>query len=218
LRHLRGAPGSSDHRRNCRTIFRTRDRTPSSRSSCHRNVAACRGTWADQIRVRHPETAPWHYVSIPVHVRAGEATGYDAARDCPNKCIVAKIEQFERVLADRQASDILLAMSTSHSTLPTTTPRSYRGRRSTPSIASTKRTAISRVDTAFEDGLKMAWQHARQGVQCEDWQHERAGTEPLVCSRPPASLTKCACQADAQERPTQWKTGDTVKLARLTHS
>jgi len=73
-------------------------------------------------------------------------------------------------------------------------------------------------DTAFEDGLKMAWQHARQGVQCEDWQHERAGTEPLVCSRPPASLTRCACQADAQERPTQWKTSNTVKLARLTHS
>ena len=72
--------------------------------------------------------------------------------------------------------------------------------------------------SAFEDGLKMAWQHARQGVQCEDWQHERAGTEPLVCSRPPASLTGCACQADAQERPTQWKTSNTVKLARLTHS
>jgi hypothetical protein len=34
-------------------------------------------------------------------------------------------------------------------------------------------------------------------VQCEDWQHERTGTEPLVCSWPPASLTRCACQADA---------------------
>jgi hypothetical protein len=43
----------------------------------------------------------------------------------------------------------------------------------------------------------MAWSHARQGMQCEDWQHERTGTRPLVCSWPPASLTKCACQADA---------------------
>jgi hypothetical protein len=43
----------------------------------------------------------------------------------------------------------------------------------------------------------MAWPHARQGMQCEDWQHERTGTRPLVCSWPPASLTKCACQADA---------------------
>jgi hypothetical protein len=63
-------------------------------------------TWADQIRVQRPETAPWHYVNIPVHASAGETTGYDATRDCPNNaCIVAKIEQFERVLADRHASE-----------------------------------------------------------------------------------------------------------------
>jgi hypothetical protein len=63
-------------------------------------------TWTDQIRVQRPETAPWHYVNIPVHASAGEPSGYDATRDCPNNaCIVAKIEQFERVLADRQASE-----------------------------------------------------------------------------------------------------------------
>jgi len=35
-----------------------------------------------------------------------EPSGYVATRDCPNgACVVAKIEQFERVLADRQASE-----------------------------------------------------------------------------------------------------------------
>lgn len=61
--------------------------------------------WADQIRLQRPETAPWHYVNIPIHLGSGEPSGYDAGRDCPNSaCVVAKIEQFERVLADRQAS------------------------------------------------------------------------------------------------------------------
>jgi nuclease S1 len=63
-------------------------------------------TWADQIRVQRPETAPWHYVNIPVHPAPAEPSGYVATRDCPNEaCVVAKIEQFERVLADRQASE-----------------------------------------------------------------------------------------------------------------
>jgi S1/P1 Nuclease len=62
-------------------------------------------TWADQTRVQRPETKPWHYVNIPVHAPAGEPSGYDAVRDCPaDACVVAKIGQFERVLADQQAS------------------------------------------------------------------------------------------------------------------
>ena len=32
-------------------------------------------TWADQIRVQRPETAPWHYVNIPVHPLSGEPDG-----------------------------------------------------------------------------------------------------------------------------------------------
>jgi hypothetical protein len=60
-------------------------------------------TWADEIRLQHPETGPWHYVNIPITLRSGELTGYDAARDCPQSaCVVAKIEQFERELKDRQ--------------------------------------------------------------------------------------------------------------------
>jgi hypothetical protein len=62
-------------------------------------------TWADQIRVQRPETAPWHYVNIPLRPAPNGSSGYDATRDCPNgTCVVAKIEQFERVLADRDAS------------------------------------------------------------------------------------------------------------------
>jgi S1/P1 Nuclease len=61
-------------------------------------------TWADQIRVQRPETRPWHYVNIPVHALEGEPGGYDAARDCPGgACIIPKIGQFERVLADQEA-------------------------------------------------------------------------------------------------------------------
>src|SRR4051812_5054881 len=43
--------------------------------------------WADQVRPSRPETAPWHYVDIPV-----ESSGYDAQRDCRNDdCVVAQI-------------------------------------------------------------------------------------------------------------------------------
>jgi len=44
-------------------------------------------TWADEVRPERPETAPWHYVNIPI-----TADGYDAARDCPAAgCIVEAI-------------------------------------------------------------------------------------------------------------------------------
>jgi hypothetical protein len=63
-------------------------------------------TWADEIRSQHPETRRWHFVNIPIHSTAGESSVYDAARDCPqNECVVAKIEEFERVLADPLAPE-----------------------------------------------------------------------------------------------------------------
>jgi hypothetical protein len=63
-------------------------------------------TWADEIRLRHPETGPWHYVNIPVTLPTGQSTLYDAARDCPQgACIVAKLEQFEHVLRDQEAPE-----------------------------------------------------------------------------------------------------------------
>jgi hypothetical protein len=61
-------------------------------------------TWPDEIRTQHPETAPWHFVNIPIVPPAGTVKGYDANRDCPTgDCLVAKIEQFEVVLANPQA-------------------------------------------------------------------------------------------------------------------
>ena len=71
----------------------------------NRTTLAEVSTWADEIRPQHPETRRWHFVSIPIHPNAGEPSGYDSARDCPqDECVVAKIEEFERVLADPQAS------------------------------------------------------------------------------------------------------------------
>jgi hypothetical protein len=64
----------------------------------NRTTLAEVSTWADQIRPQHPETRRWHFVNIPIHPPAGENSGYDAIRDCPQyECVVAKIEQFEGV-------------------------------------------------------------------------------------------------------------------------
>ncbi|MEW6683870.1 MAG: S1/P1 nuclease [Nitrospirota bacterium] len=56
-------------------------------------------TWADDIRRDRPETAPWHYVDIPL-----DRADYDPARDCAHPrngdCIVGALERFQRVLAD----------------------------------------------------------------------------------------------------------------------
>ena len=38
-----------------------------------------------------PETRRWHFVSIPIHPNAGEPSGYDAVRDCPQQeCVVRR--------------------------------------------------------------------------------------------------------------------------------
>jgi hypothetical protein len=55
-------------------------------------------TWADEIRLKRPDTARWHFADIPV-----EATNYDARRDCRNgDCVVAQIEKDARIVGDRQ--------------------------------------------------------------------------------------------------------------------
>src|SRR5262245_18588102 len=49
--------------------------------------------WADQIRLQRPDTAPWHYVNIPIHPPSGTPAAYDHDRDCPHDdCVVVKIE------------------------------------------------------------------------------------------------------------------------------
>jgi hypothetical protein len=54
-----GLYGSSDHRRNCRTISRAGNRTPNRDLLAIENVTTLAevSTWADQIRMQH-QTAP----------------------------------------------------------------------------------------------------------------------------------------------------------------
>src|SRR5437764_9437979 len=53
-------------------------------------------SWPDAIRPSHPETAPWHFVDIPLL-----AAGFDANRDCAgNNCVVAQIQRFAAVLGN----------------------------------------------------------------------------------------------------------------------
>lgn len=53
-------------------------------------------TWADEIRRDRPDTAPWHYVNIPIG-----SSGYNAARDCPQAdCVVGQIERDIRIVGD----------------------------------------------------------------------------------------------------------------------
>ena len=51
-------------------------------------------SWADEVRNSRRETAPWHYIDIPI-----DKPHLDMARDCANgDCVIAKIEQFRDVL------------------------------------------------------------------------------------------------------------------------
>lgn len=55
-------------------------------------------TWADQVRT--DETSPWHYVSIEL-----AEIEYNPARVChQDQCVIGKIQQFQRVLADDTAN------------------------------------------------------------------------------------------------------------------
>jgi hypothetical protein len=57
-------------------------------------------SWADDIRRERRDTAPWHYVNIPL------GSTYNASRDCPppRSCVVEKIGDFIKVLTDKKAS------------------------------------------------------------------------------------------------------------------
>jgi len=53
-------------------------------------------SWADQIRNSRRETAPWHFIDIPI-----DKPHLDMARDCPTgDCVIVKLEQFSKVLKD----------------------------------------------------------------------------------------------------------------------
>ena len=53
-------------------------------------------SWADEYRHDHRETAPWHYIDIPL-----ADSKIDIARECPNgNCVIGKTQQFLAVLRD----------------------------------------------------------------------------------------------------------------------
>jgi hypothetical protein len=57
-------------------------------------------SWADEVRNTRRETAPWHFVDIPI-----DQTRFDPARDCPNDdCVVSQISRFRAILRDPAAS------------------------------------------------------------------------------------------------------------------
>jgi len=83
-----------------------RELTPAARDQVARLVGGPAmmvhdANWADEIRDQRRDTAPWHYVDIPL-----AATGYEARRDCPDQdCVVAQIENDRRALADHRLRD-----------------------------------------------------------------------------------------------------------------
>jgi hypothetical protein len=53
-------------------------------------------SWADEARRSRADTAPWHYIDIPI-----DQPHLDMARDCPKgDCVIAKIEEFRKALND----------------------------------------------------------------------------------------------------------------------
>jgi hypothetical protein len=56
-------------------------------------------SWADEYRHDHRETAPWHFIDIPL-----ADSRIDLARECPKgQCVVVKTEEFLSVLKDPNA-------------------------------------------------------------------------------------------------------------------
>lgn len=57
-------------------------------------------TWVDEVRPSRPQTAPWHYIDIPLN-----ASAIDLARDCPDgDCVTAAISRFQVVLRDASST------------------------------------------------------------------------------------------------------------------
>jgi len=51
---------------------------------------------ADEVRRSRADTAPWHFIDIPI-----DKPHLDMARDCPKgDCVIGKIEQFRKALND----------------------------------------------------------------------------------------------------------------------
>lgn len=59
---------------------------------------AAASTWADEVRREYPEASLWHYVNVPI-----TEAKYDA-KFCGEKgCVIQKIADFRKILADKSA-------------------------------------------------------------------------------------------------------------------
>lgn len=57
-------------------------------------------SWADEVRRSRPESAPWHYIDIPI-----DKPHLDMARDCPKgDCVISKIADLRKTLQDEATS------------------------------------------------------------------------------------------------------------------
>src|SRR6266516_2237538 len=67
----------------------------------HGNSLESVSVFADHYRLLDTNTAPWHFVDIPV-----SANDYDPARDCRRHhgCVVEALDHFQKVLADTHTS------------------------------------------------------------------------------------------------------------------
>jgi hypothetical protein len=54
-------------------------------------------TWADENSRSIPGSAAWHYVNVPISARRY------TPRDCRDNCVVSRLEEFRRILADPNA-------------------------------------------------------------------------------------------------------------------
>jgi nuclease S1 len=55
-------------------------------------------TWADEVRRNMPKSAPWHYVNVPI-----TEPKYDSKFEPKEGCVVTKIDDFRKILADPNA-------------------------------------------------------------------------------------------------------------------
>ncbi len=58
-------------------------------------------TWADEVRRDRRESGPWHYINIPI-----TEPRYDARFVPKEGCVVTKIDDFRKILADTKAPRI----------------------------------------------------------------------------------------------------------------
>lgn len=80
--------------------------TPEAQQGVHRLLGSAHiydddvANWPDMIRPTRRETAPWHFIDIPISSNA-----LDMSRDCANgDCVIDKIEDFRQVLMDPTAA------------------------------------------------------------------------------------------------------------------